>query len=155
MCGPAGAGKSTVARQLEADGTTRLSFDQEAWNRGLRVMPLSPELREEIERELRARLVQLVADGVDVVRDFSFWSRRALIEYRELLRPLGIEPVTVYLDTPRQVASERMRARRLAHEDDYPLDEALIAAYFDHFEPPTEAEGPLTVIHIISYSLSR
>lgn len=41
MCGPAGSGKSTVARRLEAGGMTRLSYDQEAWNRGLRDMPLS------------------------------------------------------------------------------------------------------------------
>ena len=27
MCGPAGSGKSTVARQLEQQGMTRLSFD--------------------------------------------------------------------------------------------------------------------------------
>lgn len=40
MCGPAGSGESTVARLLEAQGRTRLSYDQEAWNRGLRVMPL-------------------------------------------------------------------------------------------------------------------
>lgn len=146
MCGPAGAGKSTVARQLEADGMTRLSFDLEAWRRGHRAMPLPPELRKEIERELRTRLVQLVADGVDVVLDFSFWSRRARLEYRDLLRPLGIEPLTIYLETPREVVLERMRARRLAHEDDYPLDEALVGAYYDHFEPPTEDEGPLTVI---------
>ncbi|HEV7184201.1 MAG TPA: AAA family ATPase [Leifsonia sp.] len=88
----------------------------------------------------------MVAEGVDVVLDFSFWSRRARIEYRDLLRPLGIEPLTVYLDTPREVVLERMRARRLAHEDDYPLNDALVGAYFDHFEPPTEDEGPLAII---------
>ena len=35
MCGPAGSGKSTVARQYERQGMTRLSFDQEAWSRGI------------------------------------------------------------------------------------------------------------------------
>jgi dephospho-CoA kinase len=30
MCGPAGSGKSTVARQFERQGMIRLSFDQEA-----------------------------------------------------------------------------------------------------------------------------
>jgi shikimate kinase len=30
MCGPAGSGKSTAARQYERQGMTRLSFDQEA-----------------------------------------------------------------------------------------------------------------------------
>ena len=90
MCGPAGAGKSTVARQLEAEGMVRLSFDVEAWRRGVRRMPLPADLHAEIESELRARLLDLVREGVDVVLDFAFWSRSSRLEYREMLRPLGI-----------------------------------------------------------------
>ena len=92
MCGPAGSGKSTVARELEAKGMTRLSFDREAWRRGIHVMPLPAEVHEEIERELRARLIALVKRGGDVVLDFSFWSRRSRRAYRDLLRPLGVVP---------------------------------------------------------------
>ena len=55
MCGPAGSGKSTVARRYERDGMTRLSFDQEAWSRGITTMPLPEEVRRDIERVLRAR----------------------------------------------------------------------------------------------------
>lgn len=146
MCGPAGAGKSTVARRLEADGMRRLSFDQEAWQRGIRTMPLPPETHQEIEEELRARLMQLVVDGVDVVLDFSFWSRRSRDEYRSLLRPLGVEPETYYVATPREVVLERIGRRNHQHGDDFALDDDLAADYFDHFEPPTEDEGPLTTI---------
>jgi hypothetical protein len=32
-----------------------------------------------------------------VVLDFSFWSRGMREEHRELLRPLGVVPETVYL----------------------------------------------------------
>ena len=80
MCGPSGAGKSTYARHLESTGMVRLSFDVEMWRRGISTVPPPPPLREEIETDLRARLLELVA------------------------------------------------------------------AYFDHFEPPTPEEGPLTVI---------
>lgn len=147
MCGPAGSGKSTVARRLEdEDGLVRLSFDQEAWRRGIRSMPLPPDVHREIECELRSRLVALVAAGADVVLDFSFWSRDARESYRDLLRPLGVEPETIFLATPRHVVLERMRARRAAHQDDYALSDDLIALYVDHFEPPTDDEGPLTVI---------
>ncbi|MDT5013569.1 MAG: hypothetical protein QOH57_5186 [Mycobacterium sp.] len=146
MCGPAGAGKSTVARQLEAEGMTRLSVDQEAWRRGVRSMPLPPQLLDEIEHDLRARLLDLVSAGVDVVLDFSFWSRRARAEYRDLLRPLGIVPETIYLATSRAVALERMATRGHEHGDDYALPVDLAASYFDHFEPPTADEGPLTIL---------
>jgi predicted kinase len=146
MCGPAGSGKSTIARQLEAEGMTRLSFDQEAWHRGIRTMPLPPEMHREIEDELRDRLIALVRAGTDVVLDFSFWSRRQRDAYRELLRPFGLEPETIYLATPRGVALQRVRDRATSHGDEFELDPDVAAAYFDHFEQPTDDEGPLTVI---------
>ncbi len=40
----------------------------------------------------------------------------------------------------------RMRARRGGHSDDFVLPEELATRYFDHFEPPTPDEGPLTVV---------
>lgn len=64
MCGPAGAGKSTVARRLEEDGMVRLSFDQEAWDRGIRSMPLSPELREQIEGDKNPSATMAEINGV-------------------------------------------------------------------------------------------
>jgi predicted kinase len=146
MCGPAGSGKSTVARHYEQQGMTRLSFDQEAWSRGITTMPLPDDVRRDIAAALRARLAALVQAGVDVVLDFSFWSRRIRDDYRELLRPYGVIPETVYLATDRAIVLERMRARSADHGDDYQLTEELAAAYFDHFEVPTEDEGPLTVL---------
>jgi hypothetical protein len=146
MCGPAGSGKSTVARQYEREGMTRLSFDQEAWSRGITTMPLPPAVHREIEDALRVRLVDLVRAGADVVLDFSFWSRGMREEYRELLRPLGIVPETVYLATDRATVLQRVSARAARDGDDFELAAVLAARYFDYFEPPTSAEGPLTVI---------
>ena len=146
MCGPSGAGKSTYARRLESEGMVRLSFDVEMWRRGISTVPLPPEVRAEIEAGLRARLLELVAAGRDVVLDFSFWSRRMRDDYRRLLAPTGVVPETVYLATDRDTVLARMRTRRGSHPDDYVLPEELAAQHFDHFEPPTEDEGPLTVI---------
>jgi predicted kinase len=146
MCGPAGSGKSTVARGYEQQGMTRLSFDQEAWSRGITTMPLPPEVHRDIEDVLRARLVELVRDGADVVVDFSFWSRVMREEYRELLRPLGVVPETVYLATDRATVLRRIAARAAGDGDDFAVSTELAAFYFDHFEPPTAEEGPLTVI---------
>lgn len=148
MCGPAGAGKSTIARQLESAGMTRLSFDEEAWQKGLRTMPLAAETQREIETALQARLVTLVESSQDVVLDFSFWSLRMREEYRRLLRPLGIEPETIYLATPREVILARLRDRAALHRDDFALSEELAAQYYDHFEAPSEDEGPLEVITV-------
>jgi predicted kinase len=146
MCGPAGSGKSTIARQYEEQGMTRLSFDQEAWSRGITIMPLPPEAHRDIERALRARLLDLVRAGADVVLDFSFWSRVMRDEYRELVKPLGVVPETVYLATDRATVLQRISARAAQNGDDFKLTTELAAFYFDHFEVPTAAEGPLIVM---------
>jgi predicted kinase len=146
MCGPAGSGKSTVARRYERQGMVRLSFDQEAWSRGITTMPLPQDVHRDVERVLRSRLVDLVRAGSDVVLDFSFWSRRVRDEYRELLRPFGVVPETVYLATDRATVLRRISARSARDGDDFKISTELAAFYFDHFEAPTAAEGPLTVL---------
>jgi predicted kinase len=146
MCGPAGSGKSTVAQRYEQQGMTRLSFDQEAWSRGITKMPLPPDVHRDIEGLLRGRLVELVRAGADVVVDYSFWSRAMREEYRELLRPLGVVPETVYLATDRATVLQRVAARTAGDGDDFAISAGLAAFYFDHFEPPTAKEGPLTII---------
>lgn len=146
MCGPSGSGKTTVARRLEAAGMVRLSFDVEMWRRGIREPTLPPAVRAEIEGELRERLLALVAEGADVVLDFSFWSRAMREEWRAVLAPTGVVPETVYLATDRETVLRRVRERRGAHPDDFVLPAELAARHVDHFEPPTPDEGPLTVL---------
>ena len=125
---------------------TRLSFDEEAWRRGLKVQPLPEAVRSDIEAALRARLLELVSRGEDVVLDFSFWSLAMRNEYRELLRPHGVEAETVYLATSRGTALKRVRARTGGAPNEVQLPSDVAAHYYDHFEPPTADEGPLTVL---------
>ncbi|TCI98764.1 ATP-binding protein [Aeromicrobium sp. IC_218] len=145
MCGPSGSGKSTYARGLEAGGMVRLSFDHETWRRGL-TAPLSVEAATEIEAVLRARLLELVRSGTDVVLDFSFSTRALRDDYRALLAPLGVLPETVYLATDRDTALARLRSRRGQGGDDLVLDADVAARHFDTFEVPTPDEGPLRVV---------
>jgi len=81
-----------------------------------------------------------------VVLDFSFWTREMRDDYRRLLEPIGVIAEAMYLATERATILERVAARRTSHADDYELDEFIAGSYFDRFEPPTPAEGPLTVI---------
>lgn len=124
----------------------RLSFDEAAWQMGLRTMPLETGTQREIEAALQTRLIEVVQAGSDVVLDLSFWSLTMREEYRRLLRPLGVEPETIYMATQREIALERIRDRAAGHADDFRLSEKLAAKYFDHFEVPTAEEGPLEVM---------
>jgi gluconate kinase len=67
-------------------------------------------------------------------------------EYRQFLRPFGVVPETVYLATDRATVLRRTAARATGDGDDFKLSTDLAASYFDHFEIPSAAEGPLTVI---------
>src|SRR5690606_7617042 len=121
MCGPAGSGKTTRARALENEGFVRLSIDTEAWARGLREQPLPDEVAVEIETHLRNRLIALIREAADVVVDYSFWSRRKRSEYRDLIEHLGSTVVTLYVDTPRDVALARVADRSGSHVDEVVL----------------------------------
>ena len=124
----------------------RLSFDQEAWSRGIRAMPLPEQTRREIDTHLRQRLIELVRTDHHLVLDFSFWSRAMREDWRALLQPLGIVAETIYLATDRQTCLDRGALRGSDHGDGFALTMQLAASYFDHFEPPTADEGPLTII---------
>lgn len=146
MCGPAGSGKSTVVRRLEAAGWVRLSFDLEAWARGHRITPLPDQVQGDIDRCLCLQLVALLESGHDVVLDFYFWSRQMRDEWRRVLAPLGVIPETIYVATDRSVVLTRLRARSGAHGDDFHIAPDVAASFLDRFEPLTVAEGPVTVI---------
>ncbi len=62
-------------------------------------------------------------------------------EYRDLLRPLGVVPETVYLATGRATVLERIGARAARDGDDFSISLELAAFYFDHFEVPVAAKG--------------
>ncbi|PWD52567.1 ATP-binding protein [Serinibacter arcticus] len=146
MCGPSGSGKTTLARELEAAGMERLSFDVELWRTGERPLTATRERLLEVDADLKARLVRLVREGRDVVLDLTFAGRAIRDEWRALVTPLGVVPETIYLDVPRDELVRRLTGRRDAEADDVVLTPEQIAAHLAAFEPPTSEEGPLTVL---------
>lgn len=146
LCGPAGSGKSTVARSCRDAGYEVLSFDEEAWQRGHTSHPVPEEVAQAIHRDLQRHLLSLVDAGRSVVVDTSFWSRRSRDAYRECLRPAGIVPVVYYLDTPRAIVLERLSLRRGGGPHDVVVPPDRAASYVDGFEVPIPEEGPLRVV---------
>ena len=74
MCGPAGSGKSTYARGLEARGYVRVSFDGEAWH--------GPSLHEALDGctadEARAHPVAGAHSVWELVRHVTAWADEML-----------------------------------------------------------------------------
>lgn len=146
VCGVAGAGKSTLARSLEADGYVRLSFDEAAWVAGHREHPVPQHAADTVHAALVERLLAHVADGDDVVVDTSFWSRASRDRYRAVLAPTGVVPVVWLLDVPREVVLARLAERRGADPHDVVVPPDLAERYLDGFERPTPDEGPLRIV---------
>src|SRR5262249_54454973 len=101
MCGLPGAGKSTLAKQLEGSlPALRLSPDE--WMDSVtRAAPDDPDARDAVEAEqwrIAARALEL---GVHVILENGFWTRRDRDAYRACGEAVGAKVVLHYLDVPR------------------------------------------------------
>lgn len=146
MCGIAGSGKSTYARRLEDRGWLRFSIDAEAWERGLREVPLPEDAAAEIRAHQRLRIEAALRAGRDVVVDYSFWSRAQRDDYRALGRACGAEVEVVHLDVPADELRRRLALRRTSHPDDFVVPPAVLERYVAGFERPGEDERDVTVL---------
>ncbi|MBP2051254.1 putative kinase [Streptomyces griseochromogenes] len=118
MCGLPGAGKTTFAMELVRRGYVRLSIDEVVWQRlGQRDAGLAMEaeafdqLKEEVRREQRQELVELIMTGRDVVVDYGFWSRAARDDYNALFESHGCRWELVHLKADRTTLERRLEVR--------------------------------------------
>ena len=91
-------------------------------------------------------LIELIEQNMDVVLDYSFWSKEMRMEYISLLKKYDIEPKIYYIMTPKEVVLERIRKRKGNHENEIILTEETASLYYDHFQPPTSEEAEVIVV---------
>ena len=147
LCGPAGAGKTTYARQLVSDGAVRLSMDEAVWQDGWRAAEPPPQRLDELHRRLQQRLCAAVDEGVDVVVDLSLSQRTIRDEWRTLAVAAGADVELVLLTAPVEVLWQRVTCRAgQAHADAVVLSRDQLRAYVDGFDWPA-ADESARVIH--------
>ena len=151
MCGVAGAGKTTYAQGLEARGYVRLSIDEVIWERFGRFgvdydAGRYDEYSAAAETALRARLLELVRRGDDVVVDRSFWRRAARDEYKQLLADAGARWELVYLKVDREQLRERLAARAVRFDANaaFPITDDTLDRFLAGFEEPCD-EGEIVI----------
>jgi predicted kinase len=115
-----------------------LSVDEEV-RRRLETGVLSPDadvhlVSISIEEDIRARLVDLVRQGKDVVVDFSFFRRSSRDAYRKLVEDAGGAVELVYFEQP------------VARPDARRGNETSLDDYIPDFDPPDDDEYPIVIV---------
>ncbi len=144
MCGLPGAGKTTLAKQLEADiSALRLTPDE--WISTI-IKDVSDRteldrLRDPIEAIQWEVAAKALALGVDVILDFGLWSRAERDEFRRRTEAIGAKFVIVPLIVEREELWKRISKRNadLPPGTFYNSEEEL-DRWFAVFEPPTPDE---------------
>lgn len=106
LCGLPGSGKTTLARELEAQHDA-VRFCPDEWMTDLWDQPQRVLLHEQMWPVAQ----RLLAAGVDVVIEFGSWSRAERDVLREGARALGVPVELHYLDVPIDELERRVVAR--------------------------------------------
>ena len=139
LCGLAGAGKTTLAKELEGAGAVRLCLDE--WLLSLGFDIYDKDARVAIE-DLQWELAQtLVLRGLTVVDECGVWQRRERDLRRTWARAHGVPVELRFLDAPVDVLTARVAARNRNLPDGAPrIDPALVAFWDGRIERPDADE---------------
>jgi hypothetical protein len=139
LCGLAGAGKTTLAKQLEAEGAVRMCPDE--WLVALGFDIYDKDARVAVEG-LQWELAQaLVLRGLTVVDECGVWQRWERDLRRTWAREHGVPVELQFLDAPVEVLTARVAERNRTLPAGAPrIDPSLVAFWDDWIERPDSDE---------------
>ena len=139
LCGLAGAGKTTLAKQLEAEGAVRMCPDE--WLIALGFDMYDKDARVAVE-SLQWELAQaLVLRGMTVVDESGVWQRSDRDLRRKWARDNGVVVELRFLDAPVEELTARIAQRNRTLPDGAPrIDPALVVFWNDRIERPDADE---------------
>jgi len=139
VCGLPGAGKTTLAKQLEERlQAIRLSADD--WMEALAINLWDEQSRARIESLQWTVAQQLLRQGMVVIIEWGTWGRSERDALRIRARELGAAVELRYLEAPVDVLFGRVQQRRL---EDPPMTREQLLGWSKTFMEPTDDEMAL------------
>jgi hypothetical protein len=143
-CGLPGAGKTTLAKQIERDAPAlRLTTDD--WlTRLIKADPADhpdARIRDALEQLLLETAIRALELGIDVVLDFGVWSRSERETFRARAAAVGARSELHVLDVPVDELVARLAARNASlPPGTYSITEEQLRSYVALFETPKADE---------------
>jgi predicted kinase len=138
LCGMPGAGKTTLARRLEAElDAVRLTPDE--WFVAMGLDPHDARLRRSFERLQWAHGLDLARRGLTVLVDFGAWARPERRRFRDEARETGARVELRVLDVPLEERWQRIE-RRNAEPGAVVISRAELEEYERWWQPPDAEE---------------
>ncbi|MCB9228229.1 MAG: ATP-binding protein [Deltaproteobacteria bacterium] len=136
VCGLLGSGKTTLAKQLEAE-LSAIRFCPDEWMNALDIDLYDEAMRQRIEK-IQWDFAQkvLACDGVAII-EWGTWGRSERDALREGARKLGASVELRYLSASADILFDRIKKRGM---EDPPIKKKIVEGWFKVFEEPTSDE---------------
>ncbi|MCB9006572.1 MAG: alpha/beta fold hydrolase [Ardenticatenaceae bacterium] len=151
FCGLPTSGKTTLAKELEqSHQAIRFSLDE--WMITLTDATIFDaeygEMADKLKELFWDTAVSILNQGVDVILDWSLWSRERRQKWIGRITELGADYTLYYLNIPPVVLRQRLEARNNELPPGaHPIPVAELDRFLPFFEPPTADEN-LNVVQI-------
>ena len=150
VCGLPASGKTTLARRI-AHERRGVCFSADAWilelfGPGLEVTALANS-RESVWRQIWSVARRLIELEIDVVLDFSFYTREERARFRQLAHEVGARFRMIHLEASPELLLERLaRRNRALPPGTFSITPEQFAVLEASFEPPGADEAEILTV---------
>lgn len=150
LCGIPFSGKTTLATQLVKQfGFTRIDLDEikfELYGADKKDSEMGTRDWNYAYEEMYKRLNLGLKAGKTVIHDTGNFTKKERSEVRQIADRLGIKTITIFMDTPPDVARERLVKNRNTNQR-FDVGEKDFESTVADMEPPSADENPILFHH--------